>query len=56
MRGLLSPILSESVNYVNAPTLAAERGIRITESRRDALENAEFKNRIIVTARALIRT
>lgn len=53
MRGLLSPILSASVNYVNAPTLAAERGIRITESRRDALENAEFKNRIIVTARAL---
>lgn len=53
MRGLLSPILSASVNYVNAPTLAAERGIRITESRRDALENAEFKNRIIVSARAL---
>ena len=53
MRGLLSPILSASVNYVNAPTLAAERGIRITESRRDAEDNAEFQNRIIVNARAL---
>ncbi|MBC8140364.1 MAG: phosphoglycerate dehydrogenase [Armatimonadetes bacterium] len=53
MRGLLSPILSASVNYVNAPTLAAERGIRLTESRRDAAPNAEFQNRIIVEARAL---
>lgn len=33
MKGLLSPMLTESVNYVNAPALAASRGIRITESR-----------------------
>jgi D-3-phosphoglycerate dehydrogenase len=36
MKGLLSPILTESVNYVNAPALAASRGIRITESRAPA--------------------
>lgn len=35
MKGLLAPILSESVNYVNAPTLARERGIKITESRNE---------------------
>ena len=35
MKGLLSPIMS-GVNYVNAPTLAQQRGIRITESRSEA--------------------
>ena len=35
MKGLLSPIMT-GVNYVNAPTLAAQRGIRVTESRADA--------------------
>ena len=35
MKGLLAPIMS-GVNYVNAPTLAAQRGIRLTESRADA--------------------
>ncbi len=33
LKGLLDPIVPESVNYVNAPTLAAARGIKITESR-----------------------
>ena len=33
LKGLLEPIVPESVNYVNAPTLAAARGIKITESR-----------------------
>ncbi|OGW90726.1 MAG: phosphoglycerate dehydrogenase [Omnitrophica bacterium RIFCSPHIGHO2_02_FULL_63_14] len=33
IKGLLSTILAESVNYVNAPVLAKERGIKITESK-----------------------
>lgn len=33
LKGLLEPIIPDSVNYVNAPTLAAARGIKITESR-----------------------
>ncbi len=33
VKGLLGAILAESVNYVNAPVLAKERGIRITESK-----------------------
>ena len=53
MRGLLSPILSASVNYVNAPTLAAARGIRLTESRRETTGTGEFQTRISVKARAL---
>ena len=38
LKGLLEPIVPESVNYVNAPGLAASRGIKITESRTDANE------------------
>jgi D-3-phosphoglycerate dehydrogenase len=33
-RGLLSSILGENVNYVNAPLLAQERGIKVVESKR----------------------
>jgi D-3-phosphoglycerate dehydrogenase len=33
LTGLLRNSLSESVNYVNAPTLAAERGLTITQTR-----------------------
>ncbi len=33
LKGLLEPVIPESVNYVNAPALAAARGIKITESR-----------------------
>lgn len=48
MKGLLSPVLSESVNYVNAPTLAAARGIRVTESRSG--RNDEYANGMTVKA------
>lgn len=34
IRGLLSSILGENVNYVNAPLLAQERNIRVVESKR----------------------
>ncbi len=33
IKGLLTPILAETVNYVNASVLAKERGIKITESK-----------------------
>jgi D-3-phosphoglycerate dehydrogenase len=33
LKGILDPIIPESVNFVNAPTLAASRGIKVTESR-----------------------
>ena len=32
LAGLLSPILDEPVNYINAPYLAEERGIKLTET------------------------
>ncbi|MGQ9508738.1 MAG: phosphoglycerate dehydrogenase [Thermodesulfobacteriota bacterium] len=32
LKGLLTPFVGETVNFVNAPVMARERGIRVTES------------------------
>jgi D-3-phosphoglycerate dehydrogenase len=42
LKGLLAPISAESVNYINAPHLAADRGIEVTRSRRASA--AEYSN------------
>ncbi|MFY8052413.1 MAG: phosphoglycerate dehydrogenase, partial [Armatimonadaceae bacterium] len=34
LKGLLQPVLSDSVNYVNAPALAESRGISVAETTR----------------------
>jgi D-3-phosphoglycerate dehydrogenase len=39
LKGLLQPILTESVNLVNAPIIAEGRGIRIIESKSTAPED-----------------
>jgi len=39
VKGLLSPILKETVNYVNAPSIAKERGIEIQEIKSDNAGN-----------------
>jgi len=31
LKGLLSPVMESAVNYVNAPMMAKERGIKIIE-------------------------
>ncbi|MGE5557540.1 MAG: phosphoglycerate dehydrogenase [Bacillota bacterium] len=46
-KGLLSPSIGEEVNLVNAPNLAKERGLSITESKNAALE--DYANLIRVT-------
>jgi D-3-phosphoglycerate dehydrogenase len=33
LKGLLTPILNESVNYINAPLIAKERGIKVVEAK-----------------------
>jgi D-3-phosphoglycerate dehydrogenase len=46
VKGLLTPILEEEVNYVNAPFIAKERGIEIKETKsRDA---GDFLNLVVV--------
>ncbi|MCK9572707.1 MAG: phosphoglycerate dehydrogenase, partial [Candidatus Omnitrophica bacterium] len=44
VKGVLSPILKETVNSVNAVSLAKERGIRLNESK--SLQEGEFVNLI----------
>ncbi len=39
LKGLLSPILEETVNYVNAPSIAKERGIEVKETKSDNAGN-----------------
>jgi D-3-phosphoglycerate dehydrogenase len=48
LKGFLSPLLQESVNYVNAPFLAKDRGIDVQELR--SSEPTVFVNRITVRA------
>lgn len=42
LKGLLSPILGESVSYVNAPLRAAERGWQITQAK--GIKISEYRN------------
>lgn len=46
LKGLLTPILKEVVNFVNAPFIAKERGIRITESKSSTA--SDFTNLITI--------
>lgn len=46
IKGLLTPVCGETVNFVNAPQMAKERGIVVTESRSTQIE--DFSNYIEV--------
>jgi D-3-phosphoglycerate dehydrogenase len=50
LKGLLNPILKEAVNFVNAPAIAKERGIKVVESRSTEVE--DYANLIIIHARS----
>jgi D-3-phosphoglycerate dehydrogenase len=50
MKGLLTPFLGETVNFVNAQVMAKERGMRITESTRANAE--DFASLIAITTRS----
>ncbi|MCP4683638.1 MAG: phosphoglycerate dehydrogenase [Desulfobacterales bacterium] len=39
LKGLLTPILKDAVNFVNAPYIAADRGIKVVESRSSTSED-----------------
>lgn len=47
LKGLLEPFLNENVNYINAPIIAKERGIRVVESK--SSEVKDFTSMISVT-------
>jgi D-3-phosphoglycerate dehydrogenase / 2-oxoglutarate reductase len=48
LKGLLAPVLSDAVNYVNAPRLAEERGISVAHTRHPAAE--DYSNVILCRA------
>ncbi len=49
LKGLLSASLGEELNYVNAPFIARERGIRVTETR--SREATDYVNTLFVGVR-----
>ncbi len=54
LRGLLGQLLESTVNYVNAPAIARERGIRVIESR--AAQSSDYVNALVVRVRTPSRT
>ncbi len=51
LKGLLTPMVSDvSVNYVNAPMVAKERGLKVVESK--VSEDEDFANLVAVTIRS----
>ena len=51
LKGLLTPILKHDVNFVNAPYIAADRGIKVVESK--TVTNENFASLIKLTVRTL---
>jgi len=49
LKGLLSPACGDAVNFVNAPSMARERGIAVNESKTTQVE--DFLNSICVTVK-----
>ncbi len=50
LKGLLSPVMRDEVNYVNAPAVAAQRGITVSEEKIAAVE--DFTTLIRLNVRA----
>lgn len=49
LKGILTPVMESSVNYVNAPVVARERGIKIVESKSSSA--SDFASSITVKAK-----
>ncbi len=49
LKGLFTPILKEAVNFINAPMIAKERGIKVTESKTN--DSDDFTSLLKVTVR-----
>ncbi len=50
LKGLLEPVLQESVNFVNAPFIAKERGVKVIEGK--SVEPKDFRNLITIKLKA----
>lgn len=54
LKGLLTPILNEGVNYINAPFVAKDRGIRVVETK--SSEVKDYTSMISVTVKTAKET
>ncbi len=50
LKGLLTPILTETVNFVNAPLIAKERGIEVKEMK--SPDSGDFHNMLVMRVKA----
>ena len=48
MKGLLYPMMRDEVNYVNAPAIAKDRGIHLTETKVESAEDFTTQFRLTV--------
>jgi len=51
LKGLLTPILKDDVNFINAPHIAAERGIKVVESKSNTSQ--DFASLVKLTVKTL---
>lgn len=51
LKGLLTPILKDDVNFINAPHVAAERGIKVVESK--SKTSRDFSSLVKLTVKTL---
>jgi D-3-phosphoglycerate dehydrogenase len=42
LKGILTPVLGDSVNYINAPVMAVDRGIHVTQTK--GLDASDYRN------------
>lgn len=49
LKGILTPILNENINYINAPVIAKDRGIRVIESK--STEPKDYTSMITLTVK-----
>ena len=50
LKGILAPMVGESVNYVNASLIAAERGVKVIEAKASRMD--EFANLLAIDVRS----
>ena len=50
IKGVLTPIMGENINFVNAPHVAKERGIRINEAKKS--EGKNFSSSIVLSTKS----
>ncbi|MCK9274715.1 MAG: phosphoglycerate dehydrogenase [Syntrophales bacterium] len=54
LKGILTPILKENINYINAPLIAKDRGIRVIESK--STEVKDYTSMITATVKTAKET